>query len=236
MDLGTVVAGDHDQGVLGQAAGLDLVQHPADVEVGLVDEIAVRARLRRTPEPLLHVVRLVRGVVGQIEEEWPIVALPDELDRPVGTAARQMDLLLLVHHVDDLPAVIQRERLVLVESRCPEERVEAVLFGMQFRPCGGIAEVPFAEHSRAVSRFAQYVAQGVLVLGHPVAGLWTGNPGQADPLRVAAGAQGRAGRRAHRGRGVHLGEGHARPAGTVDPRSLDLTRAVRTPVSITHVI
>ncbi len=207
-DVAAVVAGEHDDRVLGnlrdQAADalIDVLDHRGvgrtiPVEIGVGRDARLRGGQRR-----------VHRVGGEEDEERSVARLSCDVDRLVEEHVGRIALAVEV-------AVPEAESLVVPEL------VEA-LAGRTVRGVGALAEVPLADARGGVAGVAEHLRDraergieiGVVRRGDEPSALRSSAHRVLDgvhavPGRPESGHEARPGRRAVRGRGVRLIEDHA---------------------------
>ncbi|MEE2971949.1 MAG: hypothetical protein VX672_02400, partial [Planctomycetota bacterium] len=189
-------------------------EDPAHAPVDLLDDVAVRTAATRPSELSGGVEGNVRHRMGDVEEEWPVGMLVDEVDRRLGGPSRQLSLIRFP--LQDLrPLEIGKRVRIAIALRTmelghvvgvgnPLEDVEA-LIRRQVTPA--MPEMPLAETAGRVAPAREHVGDGVLVgVESVIVRRKHDMLVQADPLRIATGQQRRPRGRTDRRRHVELGE------------------------------
>ena len=251
VEPGTVVGRENDQGVVGDTALGQRREQATDAVVDLRDHLGV-GRGTLALEIGRGAERRVGHARGNVEEERasPAGMAADEGLGPVELARR--------HPVHRLPAVdmagdralgqprqrgMTRARLAAAVAQGPHvvriRQHQRLIEPMVGRQEGrAVAEVPLADHARAIARRAQELRERRLRRVQPD-GLpgEEGAPAQPDAIRIATREQGRAGGGADGLGGVEGGQADALPRHAVQmrrPAPLPLRPDVRPPLVIGH--
>jgi len=248
----SVVAGEHDDRVVGDALVLQRLQHGADgaVDVGQgvgVGRGALALEIRRGPE------RGVRHRGGEVQEERLVLAgavmdeahraqplgrgervhvrpVADETHRMAVHVARELGVHLAAGFVAD--GVSERPHVVRV--RQDHRIIEAMIRRHELRR---VAEMPLADHAGVVPGVAEQGAERLLVVAEPRLRLRAeGGAAEAEPVGVATRHQRGTGRSAHGLGGVEAREAETILGQTVDVRREVLRRAIATGIGPAHVV
>lgn len=125
---------------------------------------------RPAVESLTREQRDMRHGVRQIQKEWFLLMLLDEVHRPLGVAAGE--LMLVRHQLGNLVSLDERKRRI-VAGLCrgverphvvavgePEILIEALVDGQELRRT---SEMPFAEHPGGVALSLQQLGERHLI-------------------------------------------------------------------------
>lgn len=240
---GAVIGEEDHPGILGEAKSVQGLQHATDGVIDFFDDIPIEPLFGMPIEGITDVEGNVGHVMREVEKEGMGLVTFDELDCTIGIEAGE--LTLVGHGFDDVCAIDKGKWRVGAGFGGGMVRPHVIGVGQaeifieamgRWQELGGIAEVPFAEDSGAITAVAEQFGESELVGVDAGFGAWSERAVDADAIGVTTGEQGGAGGGADGLGDVETGEPRPFAGETIEMRGANFGGAVATEITPAEVI